>query len=195
MFSNYLKRDVVVFFGKTGAGKTSTINRLFGFEWPTDNAKACTDKLQFESHRPPKGKDLLVVDTPGIAESDQADNTFYPLFEKAVGNAGHLIWVYQGDIREYRPDQVMMVRLRDFLKKALRITVLINQIDRIGLGNWDQERNEPSTHQRPLITERISDVYQKFGKYLPGLTPEDILIHSAAQGYNSRTIYNYIINR
>ena len=43
------KKDklTVVFFGKTGVGKSSTLNALFGLNWATDNAVACTKKPQF----------------------------------------------------------------------------------------------------------------------------------------------------
>lgn len=41
------ERLTVVFFGKTGVGKSSTLNALFGLNWDTDPAIACTKKPQF----------------------------------------------------------------------------------------------------------------------------------------------------
>ncbi len=41
---NTLKNEIftVVFFGKTGAGKSSTLNQMFGLALNTDDAMACT---------------------------------------------------------------------------------------------------------------------------------------------------------
>ncbi|MCT7960961.1 dynamin family protein [Laspinema sp. D1] len=39
-------RLTVVFFGKTGVGKSSTLNALFGLDWDTDHAISCTKKPQ-----------------------------------------------------------------------------------------------------------------------------------------------------
>jgi len=43
-----LKSDelTVLFFGKTGVGKSSTLNALFGLNWATDDAVACTKEPQ-----------------------------------------------------------------------------------------------------------------------------------------------------
>lgn len=45
----WLEKDrlTVVFFGKTGVGKSSTLNAMFGLNWDTDHAIACTKKPQF----------------------------------------------------------------------------------------------------------------------------------------------------
>ncbi|MEB3886279.1 GTPase [Lyngbya sp. CCY1209] len=47
--ARWLEKDrlTVVFFGKTGVGKSSTLNALFGLNWDTDPAIACTKKPQF----------------------------------------------------------------------------------------------------------------------------------------------------
>jgi predicted GTPase len=47
--ARWLEKDrlTVVFFGKTGVGKSSTLNALFGLNWDTDHAISCTKKPQF----------------------------------------------------------------------------------------------------------------------------------------------------
>lgn len=47
--ARWLEKDqlTVVFFGKTGVGKSSTLNALFGLNWDTDHAISCTKKPKF----------------------------------------------------------------------------------------------------------------------------------------------------
>jgi predicted GTPase len=70
-------------FGQTGAGKTSLSNALFGLSWRTDYAVACTQTVtQYEGKMLPEfghGKDLdwRLCDTPGIGESEYADDKHF----------------------------------------------------------------------------------------------------------------------
>ena len=68
----------VVFFGKTGAGKSTTLNKLFGLELDTDHAVACTKEpkaiiLSRSEHQYLPLEQIRVVDMPGIGKSLEAE--------------------------------------------------------------------------------------------------------------------------
>lgn len=195
MFDKFKPKDIVVFFGKTGVGKTSTINALFNLDWETDNAKACTSELKFEVHNNESDNQLLVVDTPGIAESEMADKTFFEMYVDALSNCGHLIWIFQGDTRVYRPDQIAFKKLNQYFRNDLKITMLLNQIDLIGEADWNKDKNEPSANQFEYIEEKKNDILEKFQKFIPRLTLNDVNVHSVKYKYNTQNLYKSILKR
>jgi len=195
MINNFEAKDIAVFFGKTGVGKTSTINTLFDLNWATDNTKACTSELAFEIHKPKNKSDILIVDIPGIAESELADEKFFQEYIKAVSNAGHIIWIFQGDTRVYRPDQIAILKLKEYFGSDLKFTVCLNQVDLIGKSDWNKTNNTPSPGQLKYIEEKKRDILDKFNKYIPNLTIGNMIAHSVKYKYNTTKLYNLIINR
>jgi predicted GTPase len=178
---------VVAFFGKTGAGKTSAINRLFGLSWPTDNAEACTKQLhrhvasvQVAGQR--EQRPLVVIDTPGIAESEQADDDYFACYSEALEQARTVVWLFQADTRVYRPDQIALLTFVPLCSPQTRWVIGLNHIDRIGPGEWDVEANRPSPAQSISIAEKIVDVNRRLAKYLPFLEG-DVVPLSAHYGY------------
>ena len=190
MIENYSPNKVAVFFGKTGVGKTSTINLLFNQTFETDNAAACTKELQFATF-----KEHLIIDIPGIAESEIADKKYFNEYIKAVKGSSLIIWVLQGDTRVYRPDQVMLLKLKEYFRAETKFLICINQIDLIGTANWDISKNEPSEDQKNYINEKREDILKKFVKYMPNLEEEDIITHSVTQKYNTDVLFDHIINQ
>jgi predicted GTPase len=176
-----------VFFGKTGVGKTTTINALFGTRWATDHAKACTtepavevlDRARFpgltaESHR--------VVDLPGIGESLEADESYFPFYLTWASAADRLIWITQADTRAYKRDELFLERLRGCFRPHLEFILCLNKIDSLGvdegLAGFDQERRQPSAGQLAHLPVKIADVHGLFSEALAGrvrLREENIL--------------------
>ena len=70
-------------FGQTGTGKTSLSNALFGVNWRTDYAVACTQTVsKYKGKMLPEisqGKDFTwqLCDTPGVGESEYADEQHF----------------------------------------------------------------------------------------------------------------------
>ncbi len=70
-------------FGQTGTGKTSLSNALFGVNWRTDYAVACTQTVtKYQGKMLPEisqGKDFTwqLCDTPGVGESEYADEQHF----------------------------------------------------------------------------------------------------------------------
>lgn len=162
-------KSTVVFFGKTGVGKSSTLNALFGLNLATDPAKACTtapvvnidDQLL-------QGRNVQIVDLPGIGESLSADPHYQAFYEEWVPQADVLVWVIQADTRAYKRDEIFLKRLQPYFKQGLLLLVALNRVDHLAFGfegsesTFDRAKMMPSAGQVLLLEEKISDVFDLF---------------------------------
>lgn len=190
ILSDFGSKDVISFFGKTGVGKTSTINTLFSLSWPTDNAKACTTNLNFHRHITNTGGEKLIIDIPGISESIDADEIYYESYIQAVSHSGTVVWILQGDSRVYRPDQIALLKLQRYFPTHCRFILGLNQIDRIH-GSWNDVLNSPSVEQSLHIKEKVNDIHNKFNKYFEIF---ELIEYSSLKMYNINCLYNSIIS-
>ena len=76
---------VIGIMGKTGAGKSSLCNALFqGEVTPVSDVDACTrDILRFRLSRGEQS--LLLLDLPGVGESEQRDKEYESLYRPILG--------------------------------------------------------------------------------------------------------------
>lgn len=178
---------VLVLLGKTGAGKTSTINALFNLSLPTDNAVACTKELAPIVIKRPEIPDapvegMVVVDTPGLGEDQEADARYWDLYVQCVARADHVLWLLQADTRAFRSDQVALRELFSHMRDDAILTIGLNHVDRIGPGDWNHETNEPSFEQVSCIIEKLDDVAARFSK-VANLAPGALVAYSAHRRY------------
>jgi len=163
----------VVVQGKTGAGKSSTNNKLFYLNLATDNAIACTkvpqiiylDNSHYEHLNLPY-KTVRVIDMPGIGEGIQEDKTYMPFYEEWIPQADSLVWVIQADTRAYKRDEIFLLKLAPLFKSSLFLTVALNKIDLLGTDEGEQpfdlELGQPSVAQLKRLPEKVEDLYNIF---------------------------------
>jgi uncharacterized protein len=186
-------------FGQTGTGKTSLSNALFGLNWSTDYAVACTQIVtQHEGKMLPefsKGKDLTwrLCDTPGVGESEYADDEHFEHIYQTFHRADVILWVVQADTRAFAEDQKAILRLTNNKQKVPKAhyVIAINQIDRVYPENWDIENNMPSPEQSSIILEKINLICERFSNYLP-IEKNQIIPCSVAQNYGLNHLVNAI---
>jgi predicted GTPase len=182
----------IAFFGRTGAGKTSTINALFNLNWKVEHGKAATKELvkelvdvQLKDHF----FQVLVIDTPGFAESATTDYSM--CHQDAAKDADFLFWIYQADVRYFSADQKALLNIKKVLPSKLNFLIGLNHIDLIHPQNWDTKANMPSTEQASNIPMKSSIILNKLKKYLPyPLT--SVIPYSAKQKYNLDLILDKI---
>lgn len=187
-----------VFIGKTGAGKTSLINCLFNLNWATDGAISCTKDLSSQMYPPfelsPAQKTpVRIVDSPGIGESELADEGYFPLYVKILSESQQIIWVFQADTRTYKPDQVAIKKFSSYFRENTDFVIALNQVDNMHPLDWNLENNTPSELQQLYITEKKMDVINRFEKVLP-CPIRAVVPCSARYGYGSSSLINLIIN-
>ncbi|GAK50612.1 hypothetical protein U14_01845 [Candidatus Moduliflexus flocculans] len=158
----------ITVFGKTGTGKSTTLNALFGLSCKTDPSVACTIEPQIAHFE--KGhhieKPIRVVDMPGIGESIDADMQYLPYYEKWIPETHSLVWVTQADTRAYKRDEIFLNHLLPLLHPSLFFTVALNRIDHLGVDegekSFDITTKQPSQAQLQILPEKIDDVYRLF---------------------------------
>jgi uncharacterized protein len=163
----------MLFFGKTGVGKSSTLNALFGLNWATDDAVACTKEPQsaylnpgqYEGLNLPYQK-IQVVDMPGIGESVVDDERYMPFYEEWIPRTHSLVWVTQADTRAYKRDEVFLTKLLPLFSSTLLLTIALNKVDYLGVDEgespFDYQLRKPSKDQLGRLPEKIEDIYGIF---------------------------------
>lgn len=197
-YSTALPTRTTVFFGKTGAGKTSLLNCLFKLNWATDDSVSCTTELNFKTYAPfelssEQKIPLRVVDSPGIAESELTDESYFPQYTKILSEAQQIIWVFQADTRVYKPDQLAIKKFYPHIRENTDFIIALNQVDNIYPLNWNLEDNTPSDSQYLHIIEKKADVIKHFEKALP-CPIRDVVPCSARYGYGNDSLISLILN-
>jgi len=183
-------RLTLAIFGQTGSGKTSLSNALFGLKWLTDDAVACTKAISEYTGaiRSCFNRDQTsiwrLLDTPGIGESETADEHNFQMLYGAFHSANVIMWVVQADSRAFTEAQKAILRLTNDGQKIpnSHFVIALNQVDRVHPENWNFTENKPSQEQHSIIQEKLKLVSQRFSKYLP-ISDNQIVPCSAAKEY------------
>ena len=188
-------------FGQTGTGKTSLSNTLFGLNWSTDYAVACTQTVM--QH---KGKicsefalnqdlTLQIFDTPGVGESEYADNNHFEDIQNTFHSVDVILWVVQADTRAFAEDQKALLKLTEDKQKVpdAHYVIALNQIDRVYPENWDVFNNKPSSEQLSIISKKIDLVLKRFSSYIP-IKKQNVIPCSVLKNYGISTLVKTICN-
>jgi len=163
----------IVFMGKTGAGKTSAINKIFGLYWKTDSDIECTRIIQaawIRNDRKEFGNrydSIMVIDTPGIAAALENDAYYMPFYHHALALANCIVWVSQGNTRADSADQIMLQKLKPYIRNGTKFLVCVNHVDKIGekySENWDADKNEPKEKMLYSIHIRCGELRSRFAE-------------------------------
>lgn len=175
-----------VFIGKTGVGKSSLINALFGLHLITDDAAPGTRAVDVNrieiAGSGPGNIPVDIVDTPGFSESRETDSRYRRLYAAELPKADHLIWTVQAHPRVFRPDQVALQQLGRYIKPTCAVTVAMTHIDTLGPNDWDDIKNSPSVAQLKAIGELATSLEEKFSEYL-GISAADIVPCSSTRNF------------
>ncbi len=205
--NNYVFDDnlpTVVLAGKTGCGKTSTINALWNLKLATGRVVSCTKfpavlKISDEFN----GQKICfnLVDLPGIAESMDANSIYRKFYYKFIAKASVLLCLSQADRRAYKQDQLFYEDLIDngILTPNQNIILGINQAD---LLFKDEEHPDGIDLKgirtnNPIVTEKVLDYYKCMAGVFSDftkLTSDSVAIYSVMQNWNLNNLKYIIYN-
>lgn len=199
----------IVLAGKTGCGKTSTINALWNKTLAVDRAVSCTKfpaVMHIEDYCEGEEIKFNLVDLPGIAESLDANTIYKNFYYRYINDAKLLICLSQADRRAYKQDELFYSDLINnrILRNDQNIILGINQADLLfksseNLGGIDLHT---ITENDSIIQEKVCDYYNGIFKHIfkdfPNVKMESVHIYSVAQQWNIESlktkIYKLLFN-
>ncbi|SCK09031.1 GTPase family protein [Vogesella sp. LIG4] len=168
--------------GKTGAGKSSLCNALFGKEVAATSAvEACTRSPQEIDWSIQQGKGLSLIDMPGVGESEQRDMEYAQLYRQLLPELDLVLWVIKGDDRalsidEHFYQQVVLPLIWD---STLPVLFVVSQVDKVEpCREWDWRNNRPGPYQSVNIQAKVEQVQRLFK-----LPASQVCAIAAEEGY------------
>lgn len=147
-------------FGKTGAGKSSLCNSLFGKETcKVSDVAACTRNPQDVLLNMGK-KGMRLVDVPGVGESGERDKEYAKLYNSLLPELDLVLWVLKGDDRAFSSDEIFYKNIvKPHIKRGMPFFIVLNQVDKIDpYREWDEEIRQPGPKQSKTIEEKRRSV-------------------------------------
>jgi len=170
--------------GRTGVGKSSFINAAFGsYIAETSEYEACTKIVEHYAYKTPLG-DVSLIDTPGLAEDDEAcDEAYLSLVRAKVNLAQIYATIYVSRLNEtrFRPDE----------KRTLRLLT-----NRLGASIWNRSilvltfAASVPNDQREIFAEKRS---QQIFEFIQNLTKEQD-IDKIFQGFEQTWLVDNIVD-
>lgn len=171
-----LKDYKVCFIGRTGNGKTTLINSMYGTNFCTDPLVSCTKELYavtLQRYYPDSYNSITIFDTPGIGEFS-SNSQYQMYYQYAIKESDCIVLVSTFD-RTDAPAQRLLLQLKPFIKNSnVKFIVALNHIDSTIVAEdkeyiaWDDKENKPTPLCLEYIKLRIDEIHQKFdGKFLP----------------------------
>lgn len=147
-------------FGKTGSGKSSLCNALFGMDVaPISDVRSCTRDIQNVFVDIGGDKSIILVDVPGVGENKAYDVEYERLYKMLLPELDILLWVIKADDRALSIDEEFFSTIvKPYLSQDRPVIIVLNQVDKIEpFSERDYEYNRPSTKQLENILNKVSD--------------------------------------
>lgn len=160
---NYQPKIAV--FGKTGSGKSSLCNAIFGRDVAAiSDIEACTREPNEYLLHLSGDSAVALVDVPGVGESVERDREYSSLYQRLLPGVDLLLWVIKADDRAFSVDQKIWKDLvQVHVSNGSPVFVVLNQVDKLNPPReWDARKNEPGANQARLIAEKRASISQLF---------------------------------
>lgn len=187
----------VAIIGKSGVGKTSTINNLFSAnEYVSDIYRGTTEAVV--KRFPLKGGlNLDVYDMPGLGDDIDKDKEFEAMYKDVLPKCDIIIYVLEVLDGSFGEDLRILkdVVLPSGQNNTEKIIIALNKVDMIGANEgigWDYRINRPNSRQKELIEEKLSDVQRRLTKVLP-VQKDRIVCYSALKKYQLLEFFKAIV--
>lgn len=179
---------MISFFGKTGYGKSTTVNSFFGREvMETSDVSACTRVCNCLQYEISPGNFISLSDFPGIGESQYRDAEYLQMYKDFMGSVSVVVYVMRADTRDYAIDEVAYKTLFQNSEDKAKVIIGLNCCDKVEPVSRSGGI-EPNIMQLHNINEKIKFIQNKFQ---PG---NKVIPYSAATGWNMNLLADEIVD-
>ena len=188
---NYEPR--IAIFGKTGVGKSSLVNALFGQDaCPVHDVEACTREKK-EVFKQIGSRGIKLLDVPGIGENAERDKEYAELYIHVLEEADMVLWVIKGDDRTFTVDEEFYKSfVRPHIDKGKPFVVAVNQVDKIEpFRQWNLLNCKPGPEQDGNIHKKLRYVSEQFGD----LSASQVVAVSAVEKYQLEELILTLIKK
>lgn len=180
-------------FGKTGVGKSSLCNALFGQDIAAiSDIEACTRNPQEILLKIGQGnsKGIKLIDVPGVGESQERDKEYAQLYTKLLPELDVVLWLLKGDDRAFTSDELFYKNVvKPHLDQGKVFFIVVNQVDKIEpFREWDEKNHRPGPKQLQNIEGKLSVVSGFFATPVSKIIPV-----SAGEKYNLVRLIDEIV--
>jgi predicted GTPase len=182
----------VMFIGKTGYGKSTTLNRICGHKYfETNDIESCTKKLFSCEYKISKTKQYYfsLCDLPGIGESIRADKEYINWYGDMLKKSACVVYILRADQRDFAVDEEIINKIiTNSDRITAKLVICLNYADKI----------EPVSRILPFVPntlqlkniERKKDTISK----IFNIENERIICYSASEGYNLNNLKEAVAN-
>jgi len=174
---------IVGIFGKTGVGKSSLCNALFGTDiCPISDVEACTRNTQEVLLKMgDDGKGIKLIDVPGVGENSVRDEEYGKLYAQLLPELDLVLWLIKADDRALASDENFYKNIvKPHISDGKPFFFVLNQVDKIEpFREWNEEKHEPGAKQFQNIHRKVDDVASYFD-----IAPSKVIPVSANEKYN-----------
>lgn len=172
----------VIFIGKTGYGKSTTVNHILGQQiFESSDIESCTRECQSAMFQIHESTDLYyfsLADLPGIGESIALDKKYIELYSEFLEFSDTVVYLLRADQRDLAVDQETFSRLFPTKKQRDKVIIAVNSVDKIEPINRSQPF-KPSQAQLENANKKMKIISDCFG-----ISADKILYYSATEEYN-----------
>jgi predicted GTPase len=172
----------VMFIGKTGYGKSTTLNKICGYQYfETDDVNICTKSLfsceyKISDHREHY---FSLCDLPGVGESSNADETYTRWYVEMLKKSACVVYLLRADQRDYSVDKEIINTIIDNSERiSEKLIIGLNYADKI----------EPVSRISPFLPclEQLRNLNKKLKTIseLFNIDSGKVIYYSASDGYN-----------
>jgi small GTP-binding protein len=172
----------VIFIGKTGYGKSTTVNHILGQQiFESSDIDSCTRECQsamFQIHNSTDLYYFSLADLPGIGESIALDRKYIELYSEYLKLSDTVVYLLRADQRDFAVDQDTFSRLFATKKQRNKVIIALNSVDKIEPINRSKPF-KPSQAQLENANKKMKIISDCFG-----ISEDKILYYSATEEYN-----------
>jgi predicted GTPase len=180
----------VAFLGMTGVGKSSLVNRLLSVNLANVNALYPGTRTVLQLAGRIDGQDVVLIDCPGLGWEEELDKEYFAIYKQLIDDVKCIFWIMRADTRARAYDITYFKELHVLAIRArASICAVLNYCDQVSPGDWNFERNQPSSNQE----QSLQFIRQAASGSLH-LPLNHIICTSGYRRYNIDHLKRFIIN-